>query len=108
MLGEVFGASDAGDRHGRVERVLEMLAAHPSTARFVCEKVVGHYFGVPADEGLVADLASVFARTGGDMREVLLALIRFCMASAAPLPPPAAGGGGWSSGGWSPRPRTRP
>ena len=74
VLGCRFGESATEQRHERVLRALEVLDAHPSTARFVCEKIVSHYLGAPADERVVEDLASVFARTGGDMREVLLAL----------------------------------
>lgn len=74
VLGCRFGATADDRRHERVLAALEVLDAHPSTARYISQKIVGHYVGLPADERLVEDLSSVFSRTSGDMREVLLAL----------------------------------
>ncbi len=77
----VFGlrleeAKDPQARKDRVHRVIEMLAAHPSTANYICHKLVEHYVGVPAAPALVADLSAVFTETGGDLREVLLAMAK--------------------------------
>ena len=62
------------DRYDRARRVLETLAAHPATGGFICRKLVEHYGAYPAPESLVQRLAGVFNSTGGDLREVLLAM----------------------------------
>jgi uncharacterized protein (DUF1800 family) len=77
VVGYRFAPVAKPDRHRRVLLALEILAAHPSTARFVCTKLANHYVGVPetaANPALIDDLASVFTRSGGDMKQVLLAL----------------------------------
>ena len=74
VVGMRFPRVDADNRYDRVQLLIETLSAHPSTASFVCRKVVEHYVGVPADETLVDDLAQVFHETGGDMAEVLVAM----------------------------------
>jgi len=54
--------------------VLEMLAAHPESARFICTKLADHYVSQPASPALVDELVSVFHRSAGDMSEVMVAL----------------------------------
>ncbi len=61
-------------RFSRAMLPIEMLAAHPATARFISTKLAEHYTQAPADPLLVDDLTQVFLRTGGDLREVLLTL----------------------------------
>jgi uncharacterized protein (DUF1800 family) len=51
-----------------------MLASHPSTAKFVCRKLVDHYVSTAALESMINDLSRVFLETGGDMKAVLLAM----------------------------------
>jgi uncharacterized protein (DUF1800 family) len=65
-----------GQKHG--ERVLEILANHPSTARFIAHKLCRRFV---ADEGsipgaLVERLTQTFQRTDGDIRQVLGVLFR--------------------------------
>lgn len=86
-LGARLPAVQRADRYTRVRLVLETLAAHPSTARYVCSKLVEHYAGAPPRDDLTSDLALVFHETGGDMRAVLLAMSRhpaFWEAAATP------------------------
>jgi hypothetical protein len=64
------------DRYDRVRRVIETLAAHPATSEFICRKLVEHYGAYPAPEPMVQRLAGVFNSTGGDLREVLIAMSR--------------------------------
>jgi uncharacterized protein (DUF1800 family) len=71
-----FVPAGLGQRQG--ERVLEILAEHPSTARFIAWKLCRRFI---ADEGqiphgLVEQLARTFRRTDGDMRQVLSVLLR--------------------------------
>lgn len=74
VVGVAYDEASPENRYDRVRFALEVLAAHPSTARFVCRKVVEHYVSVPAPESMVDDLAERFTETGGDMAEVLIAL----------------------------------
>lgn len=74
FLGRQFAETGGEDRYFRTLTAIEMIAAHPSTARFVARKVVEHFLIVPAPAGLVEDLAAEFSRTGGEMRAVMLSL----------------------------------
>jgi uncharacterized protein (DUF1800 family) len=72
VLGQRLPAG-GGDADG--ERLLDLLAHHPLTARFVTGKLCEYFFGerpVRCHE----HLAEVFLRTDGDMRQVLAELIR--------------------------------
>ena len=76
---DIFGlrlpeAEDPAQQYDRVRFAIEMLAAHPSTARYISQKLAEHYLAVPAPDKLVDDLADVFLESGGDLREVLIAL----------------------------------
>lgn len=57
-----------GRRDG--ERVLEILAAHPGTARFIGSKLCVLFVG-EADASLVEQAAQAFVKTQGDIRSVL-------------------------------------
>src|SRR5690606_8287822 len=74
VIGYEFASADPVARHARAQEALELLAGHPSTARFICRELAAHYVAHPADQSLVDHLAAVFMQTGGDMVEVLLAL----------------------------------
>lgn len=76
LLGVEFAETPARERFARADAALDLLAAHPSTARFVCRKLAAHYCCHNPPEDLVDHLASVFARTDGDMRAVLVEMAR--------------------------------
>ncbi len=71
VLGFAFPETPARDRYARVDTALELLASHPSTGKLICRKLVEHYCCTPAPEDLVEELASTFARSGGEMQAVL-------------------------------------
>jgi len=71
-LGYMFRAR-GGQEEG--EALLDILSAHPSTARFVCQKLAEHLVGDSPPEELVKSMASVFLETGGDIPEVVRALL---------------------------------
>ena len=75
LLGMRFPRRAPPARFDRLRRVLELLAAHPSTARHVARKLVEHYVAVPAPEPLVHDLSQIFLEEGGDMASMLTALV---------------------------------
>ncbi|NUN48293.1 MAG: DUF1800 family protein, partial [Candidatus Brocadiae bacterium] len=76
FFGMTFPKAGPEARYDRARLAVELLAAHPSTATFVCSKLVAHYAAWPADPEMTADLARVFLETDGDLRAVLLALSR--------------------------------
>lgn len=70
VLGQAI--AEGGERDG--ERVLEMLAAHPSTARHLCTKLCVHFMGTAPDD-IVSRLSDAYLSTGGDISEVLRELL---------------------------------
>ncbi len=58
ILGVEFPPNRAAMADG--EQVLDILAAHPATARFICEKIARRLLADDPDPALVADLAAVF------------------------------------------------
>jgi uncharacterized protein (DUF1800 family) len=54
--------------------ILQLLAHHPTTARFLATKLVERFVSDTGDPALANELAAVFLRTGGDLREVTRAL----------------------------------
>jgi uncharacterized protein (DUF1800 family) len=63
---------DGGQEEG--EKALDLLARHPATARFVCTKLARFFVSDAPPEALVARLEGRFRETGGDLREIYLAL----------------------------------
>ena len=53
------------------EQVLDILARHPSTARFIAKKLVIRFVSDSAPQALVDRAARTYLRTDGDIREVL-------------------------------------
>jgi uncharacterized protein (DUF1800 family) len=62
-----------GKRDG--EQVLDILAAHPSTARFVATKLARRFVADDPPATLVDRAAATFKRTGGDIREVVRTIL---------------------------------
>lgn len=54
--------------------VLRILAHHPSTARHIATRLVQRFVADEPPQELVDEIANVFLRTGGDLREVTRAL----------------------------------
>ena len=67
VLGRVIRAG--GERDG--EEVLDLLAAHPATARFIAGKLVRRFVSDEAPPALVERVAAAYATTGGDIRALL-------------------------------------
>ncbi len=57
------------------EKVLEMLAKHPSTARFISTKLARHFVSDTPPPALVDRMAKVYLKTDGDIRAVLQTMI---------------------------------
>ncbi|HKX26796.1 MAG TPA: DUF1800 domain-containing protein [Blastocatellia bacterium] len=56
-------------------RMLELLAAHPSTARFVSRKLCQRFVADAPPESLVNRAAEIFKQTNGEIREVVRAIL---------------------------------
>jgi uncharacterized protein (DUF1800 family) len=57
------------------ERVLDLVAEHPSTARHIATKLVRRFVSDTPPEALVARVAARFTETRGDLREVVRTVI---------------------------------
>jgi len=64
----------AGGGARDLDRVLEIVVAHPSTARHVAEKLCRKFIADEPPEAAVAATAAAFARSGGDVPTTLRAL----------------------------------
>jgi uncharacterized protein (DUF1800 family) len=51
--------------------VLDILAHHPSTAKFIATKLVRHFVADNPPQSLVDRVAAVYTKTDGDIREML-------------------------------------
>ncbi|MGO4830741.1 DUF1800 family protein [Rhizobiaceae sp. 2RAB30] len=64
--------------------VIADLAANPSTASHIADKLVRHFVSDEPDPELVASLAGTFRKTHGDLRAVAMALINSPLAWSTP------------------------
>ena len=67
VLGHRITAGGIGDG----EAVLDLLATHPSTARFIATKLVRRFVSDNPPPALVERVSARFTATGGDLREVV-------------------------------------
>ena len=72
VLGHVIKAG-GGIEDG--EQVLDILAKHPSTARFIATKLVRRFVSDTPPPALVDRAAARFRDTGGDLREVMRTIL---------------------------------
>ena len=73
VLGQVISFDGAGPGEG--ERVLQLAAGHPSTARHLAKKLCEYFVSETPSPALITEVASVFADSGGDIRKVLIAIM---------------------------------
>jgi uncharacterized protein (DUF1800 family) len=57
------------------EEVLDILASHPSTARFIATKLARRFISDDPPQQVVDRAAATFRRTGGDIREVVRTIV---------------------------------
>lgn len=72
ILGESFPAGHGQDEG---ERLLDLLASHPSTARFIATKLARRFVSDEPPADLVDRAAATFTRTNGDIREVVRTIV---------------------------------
>jgi uncharacterized protein (DUF1800 family) len=72
FLGRLF--PEGGDE-GEGEEALDILAAHPSTARHIARQLAAHFVSDTPSDTLVSRVAGVFTSTKGDIRALLCAIV---------------------------------
>ncbi len=72
ILGQSFPAGRGQDEG---ERVLDLLASHPSTARFIATKLARRFVSDEPPASLIDRAAETFTRTNGDIREVMRTIV---------------------------------
>lgn len=60
----------------RITQIIEMLACRPETARFIAGKMAAHYLGLPANPEIVDAMSREYLRTNGDMRRMIVVMIK--------------------------------
>lgn len=68
VLGQTF---PAGQGEEDVNQLLELLATHDSTARFIATKLVRRFVADQPPESLVAQVTQTYQTTDGDIKEML-------------------------------------
>jgi uncharacterized protein (DUF1800 family) len=66
----------AGGGQSDGEKVLDILARHPSTAHFISRKLAQRFVADDPPESLVSRMAEAFLKTGGDIRSVLETMLK--------------------------------
>ena len=72
VLGQVI---PAGGNMDDGEKVLDILAAHPSTAHFISRELAQRFVSDNPPESLVQKMAATFLKTDGDIREVMRTML---------------------------------
>lgn len=72
VLGHKF--KNDGEKEG--EQALEMLAHHPSTARFISTKLATRFVSDNPPQSLIDKMAETFTKSDGDIKEVLRTMFK--------------------------------
>src|SRR5262249_47929815 len=72
LLGHTIGAH----RENEGMEMLDILAHHPSTARFICKKLAMRFVSDNPPQSLIDSMAQTFQDKDGDIREVLRTMFR--------------------------------
>ncbi|MGD0296477.1 MAG: DUF1800 domain-containing protein [Bryobacteraceae bacterium] len=72
VLGHVIPAGGGMDDG---EKVLDILAAHPSTAHFISKELAQRFVADNPPDALVESMAQTFLASGGDIREVMKTML---------------------------------
>lgn len=72
VLGKRF---PAGGGYQEGVELLTMLAHHPSTAKFISEKLAARFVNDNPSPKLVAAMAKTFSKTEGDIRQVMITMV---------------------------------
>lgn len=70
---------------GDLDRLIDIAVEHPSTARYVAERMVRWFVSDEPDPDAVSDAARTFAETGGDLKATVRTVLHSDAFSVAPL-----------------------
>ncbi len=71
----LLGKTIRGQGAAELAEVLDLLAVHPSTARFVCGKLARHFLSDTPPPTLVTAMAAAWARSQGQLTDVMAVLL---------------------------------
>ncbi len=71
----LLGITVKGEGYAELDRVLDLLARHPSTARFVCRKLAQYFVADEPPPALVERMATRWQQSDGRMADVLRAMV---------------------------------
>lgn len=76
VLGEVIPGRNGAGYDGRrdLDRLVEIVCGHPSTARFIATKLCRRFVSPEPGEEVTGAVAAEFTRTGGDIKAMLRVL----------------------------------
>ncbi|MBI5822625.1 MAG: DUF1800 family protein [Chloroflexi bacterium] len=80
----VLGLSIQPSGIKEAEQVIEMLVAHPSTAKFICTKLARRFIADDPPQELIEIAAQTFLNTNGDIKSVLRVILFDGLAFAKP------------------------
>ena len=65
------------------ERVIEILAGHPNTARFIAEKLLRYFWRYDPKQSAISGVANTYMATGGDIKSMLRGVLQKDRVAAA-------------------------
>jgi len=71
----LLGTTFYEDGYEEGVKALKLIANHPSTARHIAKKLARHFVADEPSDAVIAKLENVFMQSGGDLKELSLALI---------------------------------
>lgn len=84
VLGQVIPSRPASQGMQDGEDVLNILLAHPSTARFIARKLLTRFWGEGPPQQMIDLVAQTFQATGGDIKSMVRVVFGFIAASPPP------------------------
>ncbi len=81
---QVLGRTITASGRAQGERLLEILATHPSTARNICRKLIRWFVGPAVPPDLLAAASARFLTTNGSITEVLKVILLSPSIAASP------------------------
>ncbi len=75
ILGERFGVRGGPAGRAEIDRALDVIAAHPAVAPFICAKLARHFVADDPSPALVAAMAAAWRASDGDLTAVYGALL---------------------------------
>jgi uncharacterized protein (DUF1800 family) len=85
LLGKTFTGQSGAGAIAEGEAAIDMLVAHPSTARFIATKLLKWMVTPTPSESQINAISAVYRATNGDIKSMLRAMLNEEWLSAAPM-----------------------